>query len=180
MKWMAPFLELNVDDTPPNASTAELHFELIWERYVHYCKGRNLVPNQTHLQNAMELRYGTLMRDDGFEGWRKIALWSNSEKQKKRIAAIDTNHDISVNLASRFIELHVNEKPPNASTAELHLEVIWNQYYEYYKQHHQIQTYRYIYPCMDTLQDAMELRYGFMHEKDEFRGWRNIALLFDS
>ena len=79
------FIQLNVNPNPPNASTAYLNYDILWQRYMVWCKEQNMSnkADTEELQDAMELRYDIMKDFNGFRGWKKIALWTDAEMQQK-------------------------------------------------------------------------------------------------
>ena len=77
------FIQLNVNPNPPNASKAYLNMDILWQRYIVWCKEQNIRQDMNELQDAMELRYDIMQDFNGFHGWKKIALWTDVEMQQK-------------------------------------------------------------------------------------------------
>lgn len=83
------FISLNVNSNPPNASKAYLNMDILWQRYMVWCKEQNTRADMDELQDAMELRYDIMQEVNGFRGWKKIALWTDAEMQQKMETVTD-------------------------------------------------------------------------------------------
>ena len=77
------FIQLNVNPNPPNAIKAYLNMDILWQRYMVWCKEQNIRADMNELQDAMQLRYDIMYEINGFRGWKKIALWTDAEMQQK-------------------------------------------------------------------------------------------------